>query len=103
MAKGYPSRSRARKAYMRGVKAAKTGRGLNPYRNERLKVLFDRGRANTPRPAGPTGPLRPSSDVGDTGRPRVGESRPRSSGSSSFGRSSGGYGRDSGNSGRRRF
>lgn len=99
MAKGYPSRSRARKAYMRGVKAAKTGRGLNPYRNPRLKVLFDRGRDNTPRSATP-GPLR-SPSTGDTGRPRPGGGgdRPRSGG---FGRDSGfGGGRDSGYRGRR--
>jgi len=83
---------------MRGVKAAKTGRGLNPYRNARLKVLFDRGRDNTPRTAGPA-PLR-SSSTGDTGRPRPGggDPRPRSGG---FGRDSGfggggGGGRDSG-------
>ena len=97
MAKGYPSRSRARKAYMRGVKAAKTGRGLNPYRNGRLKVLFDRGRDNTPRTAGP-GPLRSPSagDLGGRPRPGSGGDRPRSSGSS-FGRDSGfGGGRDSG-------
>ena len=94
MAKGYPSRSRARKAYMRGVKAAKTGRGLNPYRNARLKVLFDRGRDNTPRSATPE-PLPPRTG-GDLGRsPRSGGSapRPRSGGSSFGGRDSGGYGR----------
>jgi uncharacterized membrane protein YgcG len=100
MAKGYPSRSRARKAYMRGVKAAKTGRGLNPYRNERLKVLFDRGRDNTPRSATPE-PLPPRSG-GDLNRsPRSGgssSSRPRSGGSSF-----GGGGRDSGGYGRRRI
>ena len=102
MAKGYPSRNRARKAYMRGVKAAKTGRGLNPYRNARLKVLFDRGRDNTPRTAGP-GPLR-SPSPGDTGRPRPGGGDPRPR-SGSLGRDSGfgggAGGRDSGYRGRR--
>jgi hypothetical protein len=83
---------------MRGVKAAKTGRGLNPYRNARLKDLFDRGRNNTPRTA--PGPLRPTNTTGDVARPRTGsDMRPRSG--SSFGRDSG-YGRDSGGYGRRR-
>jgi hypothetical protein len=78
---------------MRGVKSAKTGRGLNPYRNARLKVLFDRGRDNTPRSASPA-PLR-SPSTGDVGRPRTsgGGDRPRSGGSS--------FGRDSGYRGRR--
>ena len=89
MAKGYPSRSRARKAYMRGVKAAKTGRGMNPYRHPRLKALFDRGRDNTPRAATPA-PLRPS--TGDFSRPRAtgtSDARPRGTGGSAFGRDSG--------------
>jgi hypothetical protein len=55
MATGYPSRKRARKAYWRGVKTAKTGRGINPYRNATLKELFERGRAN---PGGSAG-IRP--------------------------------------------
>jgi hypothetical protein len=59
MAKGYPSRKRARKAYWRGVKTARTGRGINPYRNSVLKELFERGRAN---PGGSAG-LRPKSDA----------------------------------------
>jgi hypothetical protein len=46
MAKGYPSRHRAQKAFWRGVKTAKTGRGINPYRNEYLKKLFERGKLN---------------------------------------------------------
>src|SRR3954469_17818677 len=98
MAKGYPSRGRARKAYMRGVKAAKTGRGLNPYRNERLKVLFDRGRENTPRGVAAPAPLRTT--PGDLGRPRPSSSdaRPRTG---TYGRDSG-FGRDSGGFGRRR-
>ena len=44
MAKGYPSRKRTRKAFERGVKTAKTGKGFNPYRNAVLKELFERGR-----------------------------------------------------------
>jgi len=100
MAKGYPSRSRARKAYMRGVKAAKTGRGLNPYRNERLKVLFDRGRENTPRGVAAPAPLRAAGgSSGDTGRPRSADSRSPRTGT--YGRDSG-FGRDSGY-GRRRI
>jgi hypothetical protein len=43
MAKGYPSRKRARKAFERGVKTSRTGRGRNPYANDVLKELFDRG------------------------------------------------------------
>jgi hypothetical protein len=43
MAKGYPSRKRARKAFERGVKTSRTGRGRNPYANKVLKELFDRG------------------------------------------------------------
>lgn len=43
MAKGYPSRRRARKAFERGVKTARTGRGRNPYANQVLKELFERG------------------------------------------------------------
>jgi hypothetical protein len=58
MARGYPSRKRARKAYWRGVKTARTGRGINPYRNAVLKDLFERGRAN---PGGSAG-LRPKSE-----------------------------------------
>jgi hypothetical protein len=44
MAKGYPSRKRTRKAFERGVKTAKTGKGFNPYRNPVLKELYERGR-----------------------------------------------------------
>lgn len=44
MAKGYPSRKRTRKAFERGVKTARTGKGFNPYRNPVLKELFERGR-----------------------------------------------------------
>ena len=57
MAKGYPSRKRVRKAYWRGVKTAKTGRGFNPYRNPVLKALYDRGFKN---PGGASG-VRPLS------------------------------------------
>jgi len=48
MAKGYPSRKRARKAYWRGVKVARTGRGRNPYLHPILKDLFERGRSQAP-------------------------------------------------------
>jgi hypothetical protein len=84
---------------MRGVKAAKTGRGLNPYRNERLKVLFDRGRENTPRGVAGPAPLRTGTS-GDVDRSRPSPSaRPRTGG---YGRDSG-FGRDSGSGfGRRR-
>jgi hypothetical protein len=68
MAKGYPSRKRARKAYWRGVKTARTGRGINPYRNAVLKELFERGKAN-PGGGGPRG-LRPKSEVDAPAPPR---------------------------------
>jgi hypothetical protein len=84
---------------MRGVKAAKTGRGLNPYRNERLKVLFDRGRENTPRGVAAPAPLRASGNSSDSGRSRSADSRPPRTGT--YGRDSG-FGRDSGGYGRRR-
>jgi hypothetical protein len=80
---------------MRGVKAAKTGRGMNPYRNERLKVLFDRGRDNTPRGVAAPAPLR-SGAPSDLGRARsASDARPRGTGT---------YGREGGfgGSGRRR-
>src|SRR5262245_5793007 len=48
IAKGYPSRYRARQAFWRGVKAARTGRGMNPYKHPVLKELFERGRITTP-------------------------------------------------------
>ena len=55
MAKGYPSRKRVRKAFERGIKAARTGRGMNPYKNEVLKKLFERGRNRV----GGLAPMRP--------------------------------------------
>jgi hypothetical protein len=85
MAKGYPSRRRARKAYMRGVKAAKTGKKLNPYRNARLKVLFDRGRNNTPRQGGPVRPGS-STTLGQRPNPLRDAGWPPTSSSSSPGR-----------------
>src|SRR4051812_28965507 len=59
MAKGYPSRKRVRKAFERGVKAAKTGRGMNPYKNEILHKLFERGRNRV----GGVGPMRPGASA----------------------------------------
>ena len=53
MAKGYPSRQRARKAYWRGVKTAKTGRGMNPYQHPILHALFERGLTTTPNTPAP--------------------------------------------------
>ncbi|HYE19290.1 MAG TPA: hypothetical protein VEA69_12645, partial [Tepidisphaeraceae bacterium] len=44
MAKGYPGRKRARKAFWTGVKAAKRPRPFNPYKNETLKELFELGK-----------------------------------------------------------
>ena len=55
MAKGYPSRKRARKAYWRGVKVARTGRGRNPYLHPILKDLFERGRTKAPARGAPLG------------------------------------------------
>ena len=49
MSKGYPSRKRVRKAFERGVKTARTGRGFNPYKNPILKDLYERGKSRTPR------------------------------------------------------
>jgi hypothetical protein len=45
MAKGYPSRQRARKAYWMGFDSVRKGRPkFNPYANPRLHALFERGR-----------------------------------------------------------
>ena len=92
MAKGYPSRKRARKAYWRGVKVARTGRGRNPYLHPVLKNLFERGRSKAPSRAAPPGGMRqgnsmanqpsratsPQSSSGGSGwGPRLGD-RPRS-------------------------
>jgi hypothetical protein len=56
MARGYPSRKRVRKAFERGVKTARTGRGFNPYKNPVLKALYERGKNRTPRLADAPGP-----------------------------------------------
>jgi hypothetical protein len=58
MAKGYPSRKRARKAYWRGVKVARTGRGRNPYLHPILKDLFERGKSKAPSRGVPQGGAR---------------------------------------------
>jgi hypothetical protein len=87
MAKGYPSRKRARKAYWRGVKVAKTGRGMNPYRHPVLKELFDRGRLTAPTRGIPPAVMRPkpvtgprsadrSSALGWSARPNPGRRQP---------------------------
>lgn len=97
MAKGYPSRKRARKAYWRGVKTARTGRGINPYRNPVLKELFERGRAN---PGGGAG-IRPKAEsdalrAPSTARPAQRDpfsSRGRERGGGGGGSSGGGGGR----------
>jgi hypothetical protein len=89
MAKGYPSRHRAQKAYWRGVKTATTGRGMNPYRNPFLKKLFERGKLNpgaTPPPQFAPKP-KPQRSI------RAGDRSARASGGP--GRSSG-YGSSSG-------
>ena len=49
MSQGYPSRKRVRKAFERGVKTARTGRGFNPYKNPVLKDLYERGKNRTPK------------------------------------------------------
>lgn len=49
MSQGYPSRKRVRKAFERGVKTARTGRGFNPYKNPILKDLYERGKDRTPK------------------------------------------------------
>jgi hypothetical protein len=43
MSKHYPGKSRARKAYQRGLKTGKTRLGRCPYRNVRLAALWERG------------------------------------------------------------
>lgn len=45
MAKGYPGRQRAQKAFWRGVKSTTRKNAFNPYTQPKLKQLFDRGRA----------------------------------------------------------
>jgi hypothetical protein len=70
MAKGYPGRKRARKAYWLGVTAGRRGRpSFNPYKNPRLRVLFERGKeralggtAGTPPPGYGPPPERPPRD-----------------------------------------
>lgn len=64
MAKGYPSRKRARKAFERGVKTSRTGRGRNPYANKVLKELYERGlsRGGGPGMAAPRSSASVSSD-----------------------------------------
>lgn len=44
MAKGYPGRTRAQKAFWRGVKSIKRRTPFNPYTHPRLMKLFERGR-----------------------------------------------------------
>jgi hypothetical protein len=65
MAKGYPGRKRARKAYWTGVKSARSTRPFNPYKHPRLKELFERGRTRAlagqvalPPPKPPKDPFR---------------------------------------------
>lgn len=77
MAKGYPGRKRARKAYWMGIKSIRSRRGFNPYTNPRLRDLFERGRKNAaaaqPGPLGPgaardpLGPPPPSRNPFNTG------------------------------------
>lgn len=75
MAKGYPSRKRVRKAFERGIKAARTGRGMNPYKNDVLKKLFERGRNRV----GGLAPMRPAAVASASG---LGSSRSASAGAS---------------------
>ena len=44
MARGYPGKGRARKAFWRGVKSLRYRKPNNPYRHPRLRELFERGR-----------------------------------------------------------
>ena len=45
MSLGYPSKSRARRAFWRGVASARRTHARNPYRHPRLQTLWERGRA----------------------------------------------------------
>ena len=45
MSLGYPSKSRARRAFWRGVAAARRNHTRNPYLHPRLQTLWERGRA----------------------------------------------------------
>jgi hypothetical protein len=78
MSQGYPSRKRVRKAFERGVKTARTGRGFNPYKNPVLKDLYERGKNRAPKLADPA--PRTSTAVqprsGNTLHPRSGNSIP---------------------------
>ncbi len=69
MAKGYPSRKRTRKAFERGVKTAKTGKGFNPYRHPVLKELFERGRGRGGGAAGLGGAIPRGSAAAASGTP----------------------------------
>jgi hypothetical protein len=101
MSKGYPSLGRARKAYWRGVMAARREGARNPYRNERLTDLWARGVAaakadpaiaipaeHRPRPAKPSTASRPL----PTRRPAPGGGERRGLGERRFG-GGGGWGR----------
>jgi hypothetical protein len=79
MSRGYPSRKRVRKAFERGVKTARTGRGFNPYKNPILKDLYERGKNRTPKLAegAPGAPLtssrpRPTAQARPSGQSRPG-------------------------------
>jgi hypothetical protein len=44
MSQGYPSRSRAKKAFERGYQSVRRGKTFRPYTNPTLADLFERGR-----------------------------------------------------------
>jgi hypothetical protein len=44
MSQGYPSRSRAKKAFERGYQSVRKGKTFRPYSNPTLASLFERGR-----------------------------------------------------------
>ena len=79
MAKGYPSRKRTRKAFERGVKTARTGKGFNPYRNPVLKELFERGRGRggLGGSAGGAGRTAPRGSAAPAGPTAAGPTAPR--------------------------
>lgn len=75
MSLGYPSKSRARRAFWRGVASARRNHTRNPYRHPRLQVLWERGRARAQLDSTLVAPVRPRPTAPRKVRPRATDPR----------------------------